>query len=93
MMTKSKKFLLLMLTLVMFGTMQSYAQDDDPKATINNLTYTYNSSSKEAAVQKVDEEYTGAISVPESITIEGVEYKVTKVGDGAFYFSKVTSIK
>lgn len=36
--------------------------------------------------------YTGVVHIPETVTHEGVEYRVVRIGDNAFYSSDVTDV-
>lgn len=50
---------------------------------VNNIYYN-KISDTEVAVTAGDSEYTGDISIPPSITIDGTEYSVTAIGESAF---------
>ena len=85
MMTKSKKFLLLMLTLIV--SVAGYAHTE-----IDGIKYTLNSSTKEAEVTygKNSEE----VTIPSNVTYDGVKYKVTSIGEKAFMaYDNLVSVK
>lgn len=84
MMTKSKKFLMLMLTLVV--SVAGYAQTE-----IDGIKYNLNNATKEAEVT-YGNDYSGDVSIPANVTCDGVKYKVTSVGDEAFNGNSLTSI-
>ena len=77
MMTKSKKFLMLMLTLVV--SVAGYAQTE-----IDGIYYNLNSETKEAEVTYGDNAYSGDIKIPSIVTYEKNEYKVTNIEMGTF---------
>lgn len=64
----------------------------------NNITIAYEGinyrlSKKEATVISSKNKYTGSISIPETITHQGITFNVTSIGDWAFYgYSGLTSI-
>lgn len=59
-----------------------------------DLNYTYDEDAKTATVVAPAEGvYDGAIEIPATVTKDGVEYAVTKVGDNAFKGATVTSLK
>lgn len=85
MMTKSKKFLMLMLTLVV--SVAGYAQTE-----IDGIKYNLNSKTKEAEVTygKNSEK----VTIPSNVTYDGVKYKVTSIGERAFFiFDNLVSVK
>ena len=77
MMTKSKKFLMLMLTLVV--SVAGHAQTE-----INGIYYDLDSEKKEAKVTSGDDAYSGDIKIPSTVTFEKNEFKVTSIEMGAF---------
>ena len=86
MMTKSKKFLLLMLTLVV--SVAGYAQTE-----INGIYYNLNSETKEAEVTSGEEKYSGDIEIPSTVTCFDMEFKVTCIDEKAFEdCSSLTSV-
>ncbi|MBO4482701.1 MAG: leucine-rich repeat domain-containing protein [Prevotella sp.] len=85
MMTKSKRFLMLMLTLVV--SVAGYAQTE-----IDGIKYNLNSKTKEAEVTygKNSEK----VTIPSNVTYDGVKYKVTSIGERAFFiFDNLVSVK
>ena len=53
-------------------------------ATVNGLYYNLDANTKTAEVTKGDYKQTGAVNIPESITIGSTTYTVTSIGDEAF---------
>ena len=51
---------------------------------IDGIYYNLDSSSKTAEVSSNPNKYSGAISIPETVTYGGVEYSVTAIGKSAF---------
>ena len=85
MMTKSKKFLMLMLTLVV--SVAGYA-----KTEIDGIYYNLNSKTKEAEVVygKNSEE----VTIPSNVTYDGIKYNVTSIGERAFLgYNNLVSVK
>ena len=88
MMTKSKKFLMLLLTLLVSVVVNAQTK-------INGLYYNLNSETKEAEVTSEvydNEYYTGDVVIPSTVTYDGVEYNVTTIGEEAFMFSRPTTV-
>ena len=59
---------------------------------VNGIYYYFNSSTLTAAVtyrgssyNTYTDEYTGSITIPETIIYEGITYRVTDIGESAFY--------
>lgn len=66
-----------------------YASTSD--VTIGNLTYSIDISTQEATViDSID--VTGSITIPSSIDVKSTSYKVTKIGECAFYDNSLTSV-
>ena len=60
---------------------------------INGIYYNLVTKIKEAEVTSNPNKYTGAVTIPESVTYEGVKYSVTSIGDVAFNeCSSLTSV-
>ena len=67
---------------------------------VNGIYYYFNSSTLTAAVtyrgsryNTYTDEYTGSITIPETIIYEGITYRVTDIGESAFYgCSSLTSV-
>lgn len=58
---------------------------------VDGINYSLNKGAKTAEVARND--YSGALTVPSSITVEGVEYAVTSIGYAAFeYCTGLTSV-
>lgn len=76
---KHKTFINICLTLIaLCWTMAIQAQ----WATVDGINYRLNADAKTARVTKSTA--TGDIVIPEKITVDGVEYSVTSIGDYAF---------
>lgn len=74
-----KTFINICLTLIaLCWTMAIQAQ----RATVDGINYSLNADAKTARVTKSTA--TGDIVIPEKITVDGVEYSVTSIGDYAF---------
>ena len=60
----------------------------------NGIYYNLDDRTGTAEVtQHPNDDYQGAISIPDKVEIEGTEYSVTSIGEGAFYYcSSLTSI-
>ena len=90
-----QKFLTLILVLtVCIGTLSaSYTS-------VGGIYYNFNSSTKTAAVtyrgdsyNHFDNEYSGSVVIPSSVTYNGTTYSVTTIGSTAFYgCSSLTSV-
>ena len=86
----------ILLLFAAFATLMASAQT---KVEIDGIWYNLVSKAKQAEVTfKGDnswdyEEYSGSITIPATVTYEGVDYSVTSIGDEAFYYcSSLTSI-
>lgn len=65
---------------------------DASKFTVNGIAYLANSSESVSVASKFDN-YKGVVSIPESVLYDGTTYRVTKIGDAAFYGCKeLTSV-
>lgn len=77
--------------LLMLMPMMASAQTE-----INGIYYNLNSTDKVAEVISVPNgisyEYTGIITIPETVTYGGVKYSVTTIGHGAFFVCGITSV-
>ena len=51
---------------------------------INGIYYNLIPKAKQAEVTKNPNKYTGSVSIPSSVTYDGVEYSVTSIGEQAF---------
>ena len=81
------KKILLLLAFVM--PMNASAYD----AQIDGIYYNLNSNTNKAGVISGDYEYTGSVSIPETVTYNGVTYSVTSIERMAFrYCSGLTSV-
>ena len=59
----------------------------------NQITYLYDTETKEAMVNDADESISGNAVIPGTIEVGGQKYKVTSIGNGAFSgCSKLTEI-
>lgn len=52
---------------------------------IGDVIYTYSDDSKTAEVKGLSQNHNVKIDIPEAVTHNGEEYKVTKIGNNAFY--------
>ena len=50
----------------------------------NGIYYNLNNGTGTAAVTNHPNEYQGAVSIPDKVVIDGTEYNVTSIGEGAF---------
>jgi len=80
-----KKFYVSLL-LFLLGTSSLFAYE-----TIDGINYELNTTNRTATV--VSGDYSGAIVIPESVTYNNREYKVTEIGASAFYYMPITSVK
>ena len=61
--------------------------------TIDSLIYETNEEDSTASVTDYTANFTGAVTIPSSITVDGTAYTVTTIGNGAFYnCTKLTEI-
>ena len=83
-----KTFINICLTLIaLCWTVAIQAQT----AIVDGINYSLNADAKTAGVTKSN--VTGDIVIPEKITVDGVEYSVTCIKEGAFYScSSLTSV-
>ena len=54
------------------------------KVEINGIYYNLNEGEKTAEVTKNPNKYSGAVSIPETVTYNGITYSVTSIGNYAF---------
>ncbi len=86
-------YTLLILCLGVFSTLMAH------DAVVNGIYYNLDTTNKTAEVTYMgdspsDEEYSGSVNIPASITYNGVSYKVLSIGDHAFFGCVyMTSIK
>ena len=72
-----------LLLLLLLSTMSIKAKTYD--CLINGIYYNLNTSKREAEVTSSgSDSYMGAVSIPKSITYNGIEYRVTSIGEFAF---------
>lgn len=71
----------LLTLLLLFLTCQSFAYD----VCIDGIYYNLISKAKTAEVTKGDTKYSGNVSIPSAIDIDGVSYNVTKIDKSAFW--------
>ena len=90
----SKTILSVVLTALLIFSTAVPAFADTGAMTLNGITYTYDTDTKEAAVSDCDESLSGDVTIPSTIEVSGEEYTVTSIGDYAFYLcSGLTSIE
>ncbi len=86
-----KKFYVSLL-LFLFGASSLFASE-----TIDGINYELNTTNRTATVvfsgSYSSASYSGAIVIPESVTYNNREYKVTEIGASAFYRGTITSVK
>lgn len=82
-----KKIFLLLTLLLGFHT--SWGQVE-----VDGIYYNLNTEEKTAAVTKTpSSDYSGAMVIPEKITVDDIVYSVTSLGEGCFcWCSSLTSI-
>ena len=81
---KNTTFLIFMALLLVHPTAKAVI--------IDGINYKLISEAKGAEVISNSEVYAGDVVVPSSVTYDGVEYRVTSIGESAFWGSYVTSI-
>ena len=63
------------------------------KVEINGIYYNLNEGEKTAQVTRDPDKYSGAVSIPETVSYNGKTYTVTSIGDEAFCaYSRLTSV-
>ncbi|MBR3951944.1 MAG: leucine-rich repeat domain-containing protein, partial [Bacteroidaceae bacterium] len=80
-----------LLTIVcLLCSVASYAYDFEVDGIYYNIT---NSSEKTVEVTCKDDSYAGTINIPETVSYQGATYRVTRIGNYAFYYCEgLTSI-
>jgi len=69
---------------ILFGTSHCMAQAYD--ANVGGVYYKLNQQTKEATVVSAGTHYSGAVHIPDNFLWKGTTYKVTSIGEAAFYF-------
>jgi len=83
------KNLLFLMVCAMLSTLTASAYD----AKINDVFYDLNTSTKKALVTSGATKYTGNVTIPDAVTYNDVTYRVTEIGNRAFYScSGLTSV-
>ena len=77
------KLFSLTAALLSAGLFSSAAQA--ATVTIDSLTYETNEEDSTASVTGCPANFTGAVTIPSSITVDGTAYTVTSIGEYAFY--------
>ena len=77
-----KRFTLFLFSLILSVVFSTSALAYDVK--IDGIYYNLISEGKTAEVTSGEEKYSGEVVIPSSITVEGKEYLVKSIGDGAF---------
>ena len=86
-----KKYILLILVLSIFGT-KAFAYDIAVK-NADGVTIYYNIKNGTELEVTGGNGYSGSVSIPASVTYEGIGYSVTSIGEWAFYGSSgLTSV-
>ena len=87
-----KKLFVFLFSLILSVVFSTSALAYDVK--IDGIYYNLISKGKTAEVTKNwDDNYSGEVVIPSSITVEGQEYRVTSIGNTAFYScSSLTSV-
>ena len=72
---------ILAAVMMLIVTLPSLAYDFE----VNNIYYNViNETSKTVEVTSGDNKYSGSITIPPSVSHNGISYSVTKIGDEAF---------
>lgn len=78
---KKKLLRIVLLMAVLLVNAQAFAFDFE----VNGIYYnTLDATSHRVEVTNGDKTYTGSVNIPSTVTYNGTEYTVTKIGDGAF---------
>ena len=86
-----KKLFVFIFSLILSVVFSTSASAYDVK--VDGIYYNLISEGKTAEVTYGEENYSGEVVIPSSITVEGQEYPVASIGESAFYFcSGLTSI-
>ena len=86
-----KKLIVFLFSLILSVVFSTSALAYDVK--IDGICYNLNSEGKTAEVTYGEENYSGEVVIPSSITVEGQEYPVASIGEWAFYgCSGLTSV-
>ena len=79
-----KKLIVFLFSLILSVVFSTSALAYD--VVIEGRYYNLISEGKTAAVTSGEENYSGEVVIPSSITVEGKEYTVTSIGSQAFYW-------
>ena len=77
-----KKLIMFLFSLILSVVFSTSASAYDVK--VDGIYYNLISKAKTAEVTKGEEEYSGEVVIPSSITVEGQEYPVAIIGNRAF---------
>ena len=90
-MFKQRCFRLLLLASAIATSLSAAAYDFESAGIYYNIT---GDNTVEVTYSDINNNtyYSGSISVPKTVTNNGTEYSVTKIGEYAFYYSAVTSV-
>lgn len=90
-MFKQRCFRLLLLASAIATSLSAAAYDFESAGIYYNIT---GNNTVEVTYSDINNNtyYSGSISVPKTVTNNGTEYSVTKIGEYAFYYSAVTSV-
>ena len=86
-----KKLIVFLFSLILNVVFSTSALAYD--VVIDGICYNLNSEDKTAEVTYGEENYSGEVVIPSSITVEGKEYTVASIGSSAFaWCSDLTSV-
>ena len=88
-MFKQRCFRLLLLASAIATSLSAAAYDFESAGIYYNIT---GNNTVEVTRSDYNNTYSGSVSIPETVTNNGTEYSVTKIGSYAFYYSAVTSV-
>ena len=72
--------------LLLFAALATLAASAQTKVEIDGIWYNLVSKAKQAEVTNGDTKYSGSITIPATISHEGMQYSVTSIGEQAFYY-------
>lgn len=79
----------LLAIAMLWGSIASWGYNFE----VDGIYYNVNAGAEPTvSVTSGDAAYQGHVSIPESVTYEGITYTVTKIGDYAFSYDDITSV-